>query len=260
MQTRINYYWRLFGTGFSFFVFGAIGILFWGILFPLFAKFLGRGITKKRRTRWLMHRIFQCYMNMMRCIGILDYQVSGVEHLTKPSRVIVANHPCLLDIVFLLSQTPNATCIVKPSLIHNPFMRIPIRAMGYIYVEEPELLLAHCKAELQEGGSLIIFPEGTRTTPNNIINPFQRGAAAIALEAKAHLLPVTLTCVPTTLTKHEKWYHIPQKRFTLNMIVGDDIPITLFNPANRSLATRQINRQLESYFIAQLKTHEKPSV
>lgn len=251
----MNYYWRLFGTGFSFFIFGAGGILLWGVLLPLFQPLLGQGVKRKRRARGLMHRVFQCYMNIMQFIGILNYQTSGVEKLTQPSRVIVANHPCLLDIVFLISQTPNATCIVKPALIKNPFMRIPIRAMGYIYAEDPELLLEHCTEELHQGSSLIIFPEGTRTIPNNIINAFQRGAAAIALAAQANILPVTLTCTPTTLTKHEKWYQIPEKRFTLNLIVGDDIQITAFT-ANRSLATRQLNRQLETYFTAQL-SHEK---
>ena len=167
-------------------------------------------------------------------------------------KVVVANHPCLLDIVFLIAQIPNATCIVKPALIRNPFMRIPIRAMGYIYAEDPEVLLTRCEAELHEGGCLIIFPEGTRTTPGKPIK-FQRGAATIALQAGADILPVTIRCFPTTLTKQEKWYHIPEKRFTLSLEVGDDIQSGTY-PANtsRAIAARQITRQLETYFRDQL--------
>ena len=257
MFERINYYWRLFGTGLSFFLFGACGVLFWGMMFPLFEKFLGQGIAKKRRSRLLMHRIFHIYMEFMRIIGILNYQVRGGERLKSSGRVVVANHPCLLDIVFLISQIPNATCIAKPALISNPFMRIPIRAMGYIYAEEPELLIKRCETELREGGSLIIFPEGTRTTPGNPVK-FQRGAAAIALQAEAPILPVTLSCSPTTLTKREKWYQIPEKRFTLSLDVGDDIGLTpLPDDAARSLAARRITRQLEAYFTEQLANHDK---
>jgi 1-acyl-sn-glycerol-3-phosphate acyltransferase len=254
---RLNYLWRLLGTGFSFFLFGFGGVLVWGVLFPLFAGFLGDGIDKKRCSRRLMQRIFRLYMNFMRFIGILNYEVIGREQLTKQGKIVVANHPCLLDIVFLISQIPNATCIVKPALIANPFMRIPIRAMGYIYAEDAELLLKRCQTELHEGGVLIIFPEGTRTTPGKPVK-FQRGAAAIALQADVTILPVTLSCLPTTLTKHEKWYQIPQNKFTLRLIAGDDIkPIQMPIGTNRSLAARQLTRQLEAYFIEQLTAHGK---
>ncbi|MGY6276227.1 lysophospholipid acyltransferase family protein [Methylomonas sp. MgM2] len=253
----VNYGWRLIGTGLSFFMFGAGGVLTWGVLFPLFERFLGNGVEKKRRARWLMSRIFQSYMAFMRIIGILDYRVINGERLSAPGRVIVANHPCLLDIVFLISQIPNATCIVKPALIDNPFMRIPIRAMGYIYAEDPEKLIGRCADELDEGGSLIIFPEGTRTTPGKPFK-FQRGAAAVALQAYAPILPVVLDCSPTTLTKHEKWYQIPEKKFTLTMDVGDDIQLTpIFDHAGRSVAARQLTRQLEAYYLEHLANHGK---
>jgi len=258
MLERLDYCWRLFGTGLSFFLFGAMGILVWGLLFPVFEPFLGRGETKKRRTRRLMQGIFRVYMDFMHLIGILNYQVRGRrELLAADGNLVIANHPCLLDIVFLISQIPNATCIVKPALIRNPFMRIPIRAMGYIYAEDPEMLVARCAEELNAGGSLIIFPEGTRTTPGKPVK-FQRGAAAIALQAQAKLLPVAIGCHPTTLTKREKWYRIPEKRFTLSLHVGDHIRLTpVSGDGCRSQSTRRLTRQLEAYFIEQLAQHGK---
>jgi len=136
-------------------------------------------------------------------------------------------------------------------------MRIPIRAMGYIYAEDPEVLIDRCEAELREGGSLIIFPEGTRTTPGKPIK-FQRGAAAIALQSDAPMLPITLGCSPTTLTKHEKWYQIPEKKFTLTMDVGDDIGFTSVpDQTSRTVAARRMTRELEAYFIKKLANHGK---
>jgi len=258
MFERINYLWRLAGTGFSFVLFGAVGVLFWGLLFPLIEKFLGEGIEKKRRSRALMSRIFLLYMDFMHAIGILSYEVQGGERLNAPGRLVIANHPCLLDVVFLISQIRNATCIVKPALAANPFLRIPIQAMGYIYAEEPEDLLGRCAEELREGGSLIVFPEGTRTSPGKPVK-FQRGAAAIALGSGAKILPVILGCSPTTLTKHENWYQIPDKKFTLSLHVGDDIELRpMAGDASRSLATRTITRQLEKHFIERQAQHGKP--
>jgi len=257
MLRRLNYLWRLIGTGFSFFVFGAISILFWGILFPVIELFLGTGIPKKRRTRRIMQHLFSLYMRLMRAIGILNFEIHGREYLNAPGKLVIANHPSLLDIVFLLSQISNATCIVKPALFANPFMRIPIRAIGYIYAESPEDLLALCTQELHEGSTLVIFPEGTRTTPGMPIK-FQRGAASIALAAQTSILPITLGCHPSTLTKQKKWYQIPDKKFTLSLAVGEEIQVELVNEdSKRSLMTRHITRQLESYFIEQMTLNQQ---
>jgi len=258
MFERINYLWRLVGTGLSFLMFGAGGLLIWGLGFPLIEKFLGGGLQKKLKSRAFMQGLFRFYMGFMHLIGILNYAVQGGERLNEPGRLVIANHPSLLDVVFLISQIRNATCIVKPALVANPFMRIPIRAMGYIYAEDPELLVELCAKELQEGGSLIIFPEGTRTVPGQPLK-FQRGAAAIALRSGAKILPVYISCTPTTLTKHEKWYQIPPKKFTLSLIVGSEIELSPVETyASRSIAVRKINQRLEQYFIEQQAYHGKP--
>lgn len=258
MFKRINYLWRLFATGISFFLFGAVGVLFWGVLFPLLDKVIMPDMPKKLRSRLLMNRIFHVYMEFMRVIGILNYEVYGGERLNTPGRLIIANHPSLLDVVFLISQIRNATCIVKPALVANPFMRIPIRAMGYIYADAPEVVLKQCAEELHEGCSLIVFPEGTRSTPGKPLK-FLRGAAAIALASTAKILPVILGCSPTTLTKREKWYQIPDKKFTLSLHVGEDFELDAIDEdTNRSLATRKLTGQLEKYFIDKQASYGKP--
>lgn len=258
MRERVDYVWRLCGTGFSFFLFGAVGVVFWGLLFPLLRPFLGRGIEQKRRSRAMMRGIFRWYMDFMRRIGILAYETEGTERLARPGSLIVANHPCLLDIVFLIAQTPNATCIVKPAVAANPFLRIPAQAMGYIYAEDAESLLERCAEELRDGSSLIVFPEGTRTPPGEPVK-FQRGAAAIALHSGARLVPVVLGCFPPTLAKHEKWHQIPPKKFTLSLRVGEDIDIApVARHSARPQAARRLTRQLEHYFIERQNHCGKP--
>jgi 1-acyl-sn-glycerol-3-phosphate acyltransferase len=244
-----NYVWRWCGTALSFFLFGAAGFVLWGLLFPLLEPFLGQGAAKKRRARRMMHRVFRCYIELMRGLGILAYEIEAGERLNRPGRLIVANHPTLLDIVFLIALTRNASCIVKPALLRNPFMRLPIRAMGYLYAEHPEELLEACAAELREGCSLIIFPEGTRSTPGQAIK-FQRGAANIALKSEVKILPVHIDCSPSTLSKRDKWHQIPAKKFLIRLRVGEDIdPGGYGLGAPRSIAARKLTRHLEQYFM-----------
>ena len=68
----------------------------------------------------------------MRGVGVLTYEFEGAERLGRPGQIIVANHPSLIDVVFLLGFTPQATCIVKEALFQNPFTRWPVAAAGFV--------------------------------------------------------------------------------------------------------------------------------
>jgi 1-acyl-sn-glycerol-3-phosphate acyltransferase len=103
---------------------------------------------------------------------------------------------------------------------------------------------------------MIIFPEGTRSIPDKPYR-FQRGAAAIALQANAVVTPVTLTCYPSTLTKAEQWYQIPARRFHLTMRVGDDLSLDEFAGISpRSIAVRRFTQYLQDYFTQQRELYK----
>ncbi len=256
MFKQINYYWRLAATGLSFSVFGVGGLLLWIFVFPLLGIIPGDRTQKKLRSQKCVHYSFFFFIGLMHRIGIMTYEINGLEKLNRPGQLIVANHPTLIDIVFLISRIPAANCIVKEALWHNPFTRGPIVNAGYISNGDPEKMIDDCVACLQEGGTMIIFPEGTRSVQGKPYK-FQRGAAAIALQADAIVTPVTLTCVPSTLTKAEKWHQIPERRFHLAMTVGDDMVLDDFQAIPlRSLAVRRFTRYLQDYFSQQREDYE----
>ncbi|WP_300014495.1 lysophospholipid acyltransferase family protein [Methylovulum sp.] len=186
----------------------------------------------------------------------MTYEINGLERLNRPGQLILANHPTLVDIVFLLSRIPYASCIVKSELFHNPCMKGSIVNAGYISNGDPEQMINSCVDYLKSGGIMIIFPESTRTVPG-VEYSFQRGAATIALLANAVVTPVTLHCSPSTLTKAEKWYQIPSRRFHLSMTVGEDIVLDDFRAIEpKSIAVRRFNNYLQNYFIQQRSIHE----
>jgi 1-acyl-sn-glycerol-3-phosphate acyltransferase len=117
-------------------------------------------------------------------------------------------------------------------------------------------MIADCVAWLQSGGSLIIFPEGTRSVPGKPCR-FQRGAAVIALQANKIVTPVTLSCYPSTLTKAESWYQIPVRRFHLAMQVGEDIALEEFiRIPQKPIAVRRFNQYLQDYFTQQRERYK----
>jgi len=247
----LDYGWRLFATGFSFVCFGLGGLLLWLLVFPVLSVLPASRLQRISRGQRVVHYSFYVFIGLMHKIGIMTYQINGLEKLNRAGQLIIANHPTLIDVVFLISRIKQANCIVKDSLWRNLFMRGPILNAGYISNGDPEKMIADCVAWLQSGGSMIIFPEGTRSVPNKPYH-FQRGAAAIALQANTTVTLVTISCTPSTLTKAEPWYHIPERRFHLTMNVDDDVDLTEFTQLEpKSIAVRRFNRYLEHYFTQQ---------
>lgn len=256
LTQKLQYGWRLFATGFSFFSFGMGGLLLWGVVFPILSILPGSPRQRQCRGQRVLHYSFYVFIGLMHRIGVMTYEIAGLEKLNRPGQLIVANHPTLVDIVFLISRIKEANCIVKARLWHNPFMRGPILNAGYISNGDPQRMIAECVDWLRSGGSMIIFPEGTRSVPGQPCR-FQRGAAAIALQADKILTPVTISCYPSTLTKAEKWYQIPYRRFHLAMHVGNDIALEEFSKFEQnSIAVRRLTQFLQNYFTEQ-REHDK---
>lgn len=102
------------------------------------------------------------------------------------------------------------------------------------------------------------LPKQTQNTPGKPVK-FLCSAAAIALQSSAKILPVIISRSPATLTKREKWYQIPKRNLFSVCMWGDDIEVNpIDGNASRSLAMRNITRQLEEYFIERQVHYENP--
>jgi 1-acyl-sn-glycerol-3-phosphate acyltransferase len=249
ISSTLNRYWRVAATGLVFVLFG-VGALFISLtIFPVLRVFSLTADHARRRIQHGMQRTFHVYMELMRVLGILTYSVNGLERLREPGRLIIANHPTLLDVVFLVAHLPAVDCIVKRGLWRNPFLRWPVSWASYIPNTEGEELIELCAERIRRGHSLLVFPEGTRTVPGAAMR-MQRGAARIALAANAQILPVTVTCHPTTLFKNNPWYRVPVQRFHLQVDVGFAVAATQFQrdgePATRS--ARRLTQWLLDYY------------
>ena len=249
LMQRLGHAWRVIATGLSFAVFGIGGVLMTLTVFPLVRLLTSDPAATKRVSQRVVHYTWRLFILFMKTLGILTWEVRGAERLRQPGRLIVANHPSLLDVVFMISFVPMIDCIVKPAILRNPFMRGVASRAGYIPNGDPERLIEDCSRTLREGNSLLMFPEGTRTRPGESIH-MKRGAAQIALAADVEILPVTITVVPTTLTKNEPWYQIPARPFHVTITAAEPLPLSRFlqNGVSRATAARHITEYLEQHF------------
>jgi 1-acyl-sn-glycerol-3-phosphate acyltransferase len=261
MKQQVNYIWRIFATGLSFSVFGLGGVVIGGVVFPSLLLITRDAQQRQIKAQRLIQYGFSGFVQMMRALGIMTYEINGLEKLQDcQGEIIVANHPTLIDVVVLISLLPRADCIVKKSLWHNPFTRGPVQAAGYILNDESSALIEQCVAQLEkQQAPLVIFPEGTRTVKGQRLNTFQRGAANIAVRAKANFRPVVIRCVPSTLTKNEKWYQVPKRPFHVTIDVKDTLSIAhiIHEASSPSAAARRVSDQLYQFFDQELQQYER---
>ena len=189
------YWWRLIATALSFSLFGIGGVLLRVVVFPLLALLPGDALVRRTRARAVVSRTFYWFVQFMYRSGVLTYEVEGAERLGRPGQMVIANHPSLIDVVVLIAFIRDANCVVKQSLWDNPSMRGPIRAAGYISNSGSLDMLDEAAGALQQGQTLIVFPEGTRTTPGQVPE-FHRGAAAIAVRGASVVTPVVISVTP----------------------------------------------------------------
>lgn len=252
---QLNHAWRWLGTAFSFFVFGVGGILLPVIVVPVLYCFPGDQRQREQRGQSVIHHSFRFYIGLMKFLGVLSYEIEGKEKLGN-AKLILANHPSLIDVIFLIAMVPNANCVVKGKLIRNPFTRGPIKTAGYIINDEAADVINAAAQAFEKGDTLIIFPEGTRTVPNKPVT-LKRGAANVAVRTDADITPVLIECSPTTLTKNDRWYRVPGRRVHFKIRVNSPIAVDAYiDNLSPSKGARKLTGDLTEYFNKELAVYE----
>jgi 1-acyl-sn-glycerol-3-phosphate acyltransferase len=252
MKRRDAYHWRIFATGLCFTLFGLGGLVLGLLVFPALRLAPGAVADHRRRVLRVLRGALRLLIQFMRFVRVLTFSFEGFERLGRPGQVIVANHPSLVDVVFLIGFAPSSSCVVKAALWKNPFTRGPVTAAGYVRNSPTDRMIENACEALRNAQSVIIFPEGTRTTPGQALH-FHRGAATIAIRAAAIVTPVFISCRPTTLEKGSPWYRVPYRRVHFNLRVGDDIDPKPFREASPApIAGRAFNKRLLEVFMAEL--------
>lgn len=238
--------WRLVATGLSFALFGIGGLLLGVSLVPVLLAISGDRVIRRQRVRRAIQLSFRSFIGIMRGLGVLTYNLRGFERLGRPGQLVIANHPSLIDVVFLIAFTPGAACVVKQAVWTNPAMAPGVRGAGYVPNHPTDSMIERAAAALDEGQTLIMFPEGTRTRPGEPLR-FHRGAAAVATRSASVVTPVFISVVPTTLTKAAPWYRIPSRRPHFDLAVGEDLDPT---PLRTAMPGPRAARALNEEFLA----------
>lgn len=234
----------------AFGAFGVGAIALAGLVLPLGLVTGGTPAHRERRAQRLLHHAAALFVWFMSRLGLIRVRWIGLDTpAERAPRLIVANHPTLIDVVLLLAWLPQADCIVKSAARGNTFLRGLVRRAGYLCNDHGDAIVAASVARLRAGRSVIVFPEGTRS-PSTGLGTFQRGAAHIALTRGCPILPVVITCRPPTLGKGHRWHDVPDHTVDFVVRAGDPVDPApyLLDGTHARAAARRLTADLRTYY------------
>lgn len=252
---QVNYIWRLFSTALGFTVFGVGGLIISIIVSPLIFLLIWDPDSRQRTTRHMVGYLFIVFLWVIKGMGVLSYRVTGIENVRHgDNKLIIANHPTLIDVIFLVSLFPMVDCVVKEAVFKNPFMRGIVKPARYISGGHPGKMISTCVDSLKSGSSLLLFPEGTRSVSGQPLH-FKLGASSIAIRSEAEFLPIIIRCnQPGYLAKGEPWYKVPPEKPFLSIHIQDPVTIDQLISAdlNPRESIRALNESLTRRFEEEL--------
>ena len=131
---------------------------------------------------------------LLRFWGV-ELRVTGAEHMTPGSYVVMANHLSYADIVVLFLALPICPgFLAKAELTRVPFLSQALRSGGHVVIDRGNRAGAMAAIEsaaeqVRAGKTVLIFPEGTRGDDDSI-GAFKKGGFYLAKAARVPILPV----------------------------------------------------------------------
>lgn len=149
------------------------------------------------------HLLFQTaahlWAKLQAMISGVAATVTGLENIPRDRPVILAaNHQGAGDILVVLALLPiRFRFAIKKELFNIPVFGWYLRQAGYFPIDRELILSAYKMVEqivgfLNTGDSVLIFPEGTRSS-DGTLGKFKRGSLLAALKSGAPIVPIAIS-------------------------------------------------------------------
>lgn len=229
-------------------VFFGIGAMFLAIVvFPFIRLFSKRkGDDFGIDARLYVSHTFRNFLGWLSISQVCKRKVDDLEaYKNIHSKIIIANHPSLLDFVYIMSLVPNSTCIVRGNLTKTPLAGV-IKQAYITNTTTFEDMCAECKKLTDKGCNVIIFPEGTRS-PRHGRNNYKKGAARIALYCNSGVQPIFIGGSDKYgLGKHDPlWSYNHSETFLYDFKMLPEISIEEYKGLSEPIAAKRLTEKME---------------
>jgi 1-acyl-sn-glycerol-3-phosphate acyltransferase len=134
------------------------------------------------------------------------FRLIGVERVDRSSpHVFVANHGSFTDIFAIVRLPVEIKWLSKKSILDIPLLGWQMRIAGDVPLvrgdkESAREAMEQMRRRLDDGASVILFPEGTRSEDGSL-GAFRPGAFRLAIEAGADVVPLAVEGAAASLPK-----------------------------------------------------------
>ena len=167
-------------------------------------------------------RIVERWAFLFLKIPPVHYDIEGLDKIDPSKRYIVAsNHLSLFDIPMLIYVVPlHGRFLSKKEIFNIPLVGRAMRTIGVIEIDRAaggssrQAIMDGVQIAADRGYSLIVFPEGTRSTGGTLI-PFKKGAFRIAIDTGLPILPVVIEGTDRISRPGSKIFHPGRARVVI---------------------------------------------
>ncbi len=174
-------------------------ILFVGIFFTatIIGILLITGMLTTFKFRWKIGHIWCAIISWITKVSCgLTFEVEGMENIDpNQSVVFLSNHQSAWETLALRYILPPHSVVIKKELLYFPIWGWSLLTLKSIVIDRKKqraslrALLEQGTRYLNEGLSVLIFPEGTRTAPKEL-KSFSIGGAMLAHKSGYPVIPV----------------------------------------------------------------------
>ena len=232
--------------------FGTSSIIVALIIFPIIRLFsLGKNKDFGITARSYISHVFRVFLGFLHIVGVSKLKIDDRKQYRNMHRkILIANHPSLLDFVYIMALVPNATCIVRGGLVKTPMGGV-IKQAYITNTTNFDDILVDCKKLTDKGCNVIVFPEGTRT-PRHGRNVYKRGAARIALYCGCDVQPFFIGGTDKYgLGKHDPFWsynHVDAYIYDIKKL--PEISIDEFKDLPDAVAAKHLTNKMEEVILA----------
>ncbi len=124
-------------------------------------------------------------------------QIIGKENLPEDGYLLVGNHKSSLDILLVAYALKkyNPRFMAKKEFFENRLMKWLFEKVGAFPIDRQSIDISAVKKAiklLKENNVVVIFPEGTRNTNEEML-PFKKGVASISIIGNSKVVPFGIT-------------------------------------------------------------------
>lgn len=171
---------------------------------------------------------------------IMDLKVEGIENLPEDGAVVLAaNHVTNFDVFPMQLSIPRPIFFMgKASLFKFPVFEAALRDLGAFPVyraEKDEWALRHAARVLENGQTLGMFPEGTRSRGKGL-GVARTGSARLALDADCPIVPMAVAGTDGFFRRFPRRAHVTVKLLPPMLPKPGETPLALMDRVMFALA------------------------